>query len=529
MRGLFHPDNFSFGQTVFLSPLYAAVRTVARSFYYPPRAQENCNGCHMPLAPSEDFGARDFDETGVAKIHTHLFQAANTGLAAIRGEDRIVKAHADFLTGADPDVIGPSLRIDIFGLRDGGGIDDPLLAPIRPVLPVLEAGRTYLLEIVLRTLNVGHHFTQGTTDSNQVWVELTARAGDRVVGRSGTIDDDRFVDPWSHFVNVLMLDRHGDRIGRRNPQDIFTPLYNHQLGPGTGQVVHYRLDVPPDIQAPVEIIAKLNYRKFDRTLMNHTYPDGDAPTLPVVEMCRDRVLLPVEGVSGDVPSQTSPIEPAWQRWNDYGIGLLLEGNRGAEKGELKQAEEAFRHVAASEPRNGLVNLARVYVKEGRLAEATAVLRRAAKLDPPANWWTVAWFNGLVNKQNGRLDAAIQNFQTVIDNPVPDRGFDFSKDYVVLNELGLTLFERAKQHRGEHRKEARDKLIRRAIEVFDRTLAIDSENLTAHYNLALCYQVLAPVSPGFDEIEQQDAQAPLPDATSFIKARRGDASASPSMK
>ena len=27
-RGLFHPDNFSFGQTVFLSPLYAAVRTV---------------------------------------------------------------------------------------------------------------------------------------------------------------------------------------------------------------------------------------------------------------------------------------------------------------------------------------------------------------------------------------------------------------------------------------------------------------------------------------------------------------------
>jgi hypothetical protein len=28
-RGVFHPDNFSFGQTVFLSPLYAAARTVA--------------------------------------------------------------------------------------------------------------------------------------------------------------------------------------------------------------------------------------------------------------------------------------------------------------------------------------------------------------------------------------------------------------------------------------------------------------------------------------------------------------------
>ena len=28
-HGLFHPDNFSFGETVFLSPLYAAARSVA--------------------------------------------------------------------------------------------------------------------------------------------------------------------------------------------------------------------------------------------------------------------------------------------------------------------------------------------------------------------------------------------------------------------------------------------------------------------------------------------------------------------
>ena len=28
-RGLFHPDNLSFGQTVYLSPIYAAARQVA--------------------------------------------------------------------------------------------------------------------------------------------------------------------------------------------------------------------------------------------------------------------------------------------------------------------------------------------------------------------------------------------------------------------------------------------------------------------------------------------------------------------
>ena len=28
-RGVFHPDNFTFGQTVYLSPLYAAAQAVA--------------------------------------------------------------------------------------------------------------------------------------------------------------------------------------------------------------------------------------------------------------------------------------------------------------------------------------------------------------------------------------------------------------------------------------------------------------------------------------------------------------------
>ena len=32
-----------------------------------------------------------------------------------------------------------------------------------------------------------------------------------------------------------MLDRDGNRIDRRNPQDIFMPLYNHQIPPGAGQ------------------------------------------------------------------------------------------------------------------------------------------------------------------------------------------------------------------------------------------------------------------------------------------------------
>lgn len=488
-----------------------------RSFYYPPKARENCAACHMPLAESDDFGSRDFAGAGQTSIHTHLFQSANTGMAAFRGDEKTIQAHRDFLVGADPDIIGPTMRIDIFGLKPGATIDAPLHAPIRPELPTLLPGTSYLLEIVLRTLNVGHLFTQGTVDSNEIWVELIAKSGDRVIGHGGRIGDDGQVDPWSHFVNVHMLDRHGNRVDRRNAQDIFTPLYNNQMPPGTGQVVHYRLDVPPDISKPIEITAALRYRKFDRTYMDYVFGKGGGPDLPVVSMCEDTVTLPVAGVVTQVPEQASPIKPAWQRWNDYGIGLLLEGDRGAEKGELRQAEEVFRTVAGLRPQDGYVNLARVYIKEGRLEEATEVLQKAESLDPPANWWTVAWFNGIVNKQNGRLDAAIRNFESIVNNKVPDRGFDFSLDYVLLNELGLTQLERSKQERGSTRTEARNRRIREAIGWFEGVLAVDSENLTAHYNLSLCYRLLGTPLPEADARLAMYLEFDLQDEAKFVES------------
>ena len=70
-----------------------------------------------------------------------------------------------------------------------------------------------------------------------------------------------------------------------------------------------------------------------------------------------------------------------------------------------------------------------------------------------------------------------------------RKFDFSLDYEVINELGHTLFERGKQSRGDARRAEREQLFREAVGQFERTLQIDSENVTAHYNLALLYAQL----------------------------------------
>ncbi|MCA9018928.1 MAG: hypothetical protein KDA74_02210, partial [Planctomycetaceae bacterium] len=296
----------------------------ARSFYYPEKAQQNCNGCHMPRQESQDFGAKQFAATERSSIHNHLFPGANTGLAWLKDDTVALTAHQDFLK----DIV----RVDIFGLKEGGEIDGNLIAPLRPEIPRLQPGRTYLLETVVRTLKLGHPFTQGTADSNEIWLDVTVTSGGKVVGRSGAMDSQMEVDPWSHFINVFMLDKDGNRIDRRNAQDIFTPLYNNQIPPGAAGTVHYRLDVPEDVVNPITVDVKLQYRKFDKIYTDffttHTKA-GDDPirgktanqpysnVLPVTTLASDRIEFAIEGSDAVVENAEVKI-PVWQRWNDYG-------------------------------------------------------------------------------------------------------------------------------------------------------------------------------------------------------------------
>jgi tetratricopeptide (TPR) repeat protein len=513
-NALNHYKEFLRGQDHYTPFLLSGVKHGARSFYYPEMAKTRCAECHMPLKESNDFGRGYFDDSGKLKIHDHLFPGGNTGLPWLlqldpkhadhaEGFRQAAQTQADFLRDK-------KVRIDLFALREGGDdITGRFIGPLRPQLPALRPGSTYLVEVVIRTLNIGHPFTQGTADSNEVWVDLVARSGDRVIGRSGQLDgpdDTGRVNEWSHFVNILMLDRHGQRINRRNPQDIFTPLYDHQIPPGSGQVVHYKLDVPSDVKEPIELKVRLRYRKFDFEYMSIVHKvaldDPEArnkvPKLPITDLCEDRVILPVEGGVTRVPEQRSTIEPEWQRWNDYGIGLLLTATAPEAKSKpgLRQAEAAFRPLTKlDDPKaqaNGYLNLARVYFAGTRYAEAEKALVQARELG--ANWWTVAWFAGLVNAQNYNFEDAIRDFEEILDpeKQPRERKLDFTRDFVVINELGKTHFDQAKQLANE--PEQHVSALRKAVDQFERTLTIDSEDIDAHFFLYQCYTALGREAP-----------------------------------
>lgn len=477
------------------------------SFYYPPQAIPRCSECHMPLEASDDPAARDFDSSGQHSIHSHQFPGANTGVATLANLPAAVVA-------AQQKQMRKAARVDIFAIKEDGHIDGALHAPLRPEVPVLQPGKRYLIEIVVRTTGMGHAMTEGTADSNELWLEVAATSGDSVIGHSGSMDASGAVDPWSYFANAYVLDRHGNRIDRRNGQDIFVALYNHQIPPGAASVVHYLLEIPADASGDITLEARLNYRKFDTTYLRYVQGDDfHCNDLPVTVLASDQVSIPLAGSGSGQAEQDRDIAVA-ERWNDYGIGLLREGDSGSTKGELRQAEQAFKQVESLGQGYGALNLARVYFKEGRLDEAAAALVRAGHGEQPAPPWTIAWYSALIDRQNGQLEAAIDALKTIVDNRfvlAQQRGYDFSYDTRVLNELGRTLYERARQLRAPGQQTAREQLLEAARSWFEKTLVIDPEDAAAHFNLALVYS-------------QQDRQAHADEHRALHEKFRRDDSA-----
>lgn len=532
-KELNHYKEFLRGQNHYDPYLLSGVAHGAQSFYYPLKTQKKCAGCHMNLVESRDFGAKDFDGTGKPSVHNHLFPAANTAVAFFKKKMPDDETHAPYLGEVPPnfkpdfeaaqkvhqDFLKDCVRVDIFALRERQPgkegeertlVSGTLLAPLRPVEPRLKPGEKYLLETVIRTLKLGHPFSQGTADSNEIWMDVTVKSGGKIIGRSGGMDAKGEVDRFAHFVNVFMLDRNGNRINRRNPQDIFTPLYNHQIPPGAGWVVHYELDIPPKEQlaGPISVEVKLQYRKFDQEYVDfftRAAKAGDKPfpgfdpkraktdpvvnKFPITTMATDTMLFSVEGIDSTVMNQPSPIKAEWQRWNDYGIGLFLEGK----KGELLQSEAAFKKVAAMGRYDGHINLARLYQLDGRLNEAADMLNAAAaSKDADLPVWTINWLKGTVNSQQGHFREAIQNYKSVLtDNSqiMIDRGYDFSKDYRVINDLAKTSFDLSKKLRNEKQREERQQLLGEARDYYSKTLEYDSEDVSAHYGLTQVFAAL----------------------------------------
>jgi Flp pilus assembly protein TadD len=334
-------------------------------------------------------------------------------------------------------------------------------------------------------------------DAYDVWVELEARDDSgRTLFHSGRLEDEGRgpVEPGAHFYRSLMLDAHGNPINKRNAWATRSVAYVRLIPPGAADTVHYRLEVPEDCGDRITLRARVLHRKFAwwytqwayagvRDPEQETYSVGpghddgrwifagdtsevsgrikQVPELPITVLAEAEAELEVVAATAELElTRPQPDPGVRERWNDFGIGLLLQG-------DIKGAEAAFLEVTQLDPRypDGWVNVARARLQEGNLSGAEQALRRALELAPELA--RAHFFQAQLLKAQGEYDAALGHLQVA--------AAAYPRDRVVQNQIGRLLFL--------------ERRYREAIAVFERVLKVDPEDLQAHYNLMLCWRGL----------------------------------------
>jgi len=521
----------------------------ARSFYYPAQSK-TCADCHMPLVPSRDPGHRN------GMVHSHRFPAANTALPFVNRDAEQLRATEEFLKSGfiTVDIFAASPVVDGAGLpmmrRAGEGPQlmstfavgeeaeqsrqvwlrevGQIAAPVDRAGAVFRPGTTVRLDVVVRTRNIGHFFPGGTVDAFDVWLEVQARdASGKVIFWSGKVEDEGRgpVEPGAHFYRSFLLDGAGNPINKRNAWQARSLLYVRLIPPGAADVAHYRLEIPRDVRGPITVNAKLQHRKFSHFYTNYSYAGrpltgadggaadvhhdsreysfakenipanvsgkikGEIPNLPIVTLAEAETRLAVGDASTETVWRPVVLKQDRERWNDWGIGLLLEG-------DLKGAEYAFKRVTEAEPEyaDGWLNVARALIQEGETEAAKPYIERALAIHPKLG--RIHYFRALVQKAEGDYDGALRSLAIVRAH--------YPRDRVVLNEIGRVQFLK------------RD--FRGAIDTLRHVLAVDPEDLKAHYTLMLAWRGLGNLEQAARE-ERLFRRFKADEASQTITARR----------
>ena len=155
--------------------------------------------------------------------------------------------------------------------------------------------------------------------------------------------------------------RHGNPINKRNAWSTRSLVYVRLIPPGAADTVHYRLtDSRRTPAGKIHLKARLHYRKFawwntqfafaGERVRRERQPRRQTttmavgcspairprcpgkikaiPDLPIITLAEDTATLTCDAGScrRTAPAVAKSNPDDWTRWNDYGIGLLLQGD-----------------------------------------------------------------------------------------------------------------------------------------------------------------------------------------------------------
>jgi len=203
---------------------------------------DNCQSCHMraePASGAEMAGAID------GEVSNHRWAASHTAMAAQLPDATRLRQARDALEGA--------VLVDIGAVRAGQR---------RYVLPEearIRGGERLVFDVLLENQRTGHRFPGGTRDMHDAWVEVEVHDADgNLLGlsRPGDVDDDNVF-----VLRATVLDAAGDPEILHRVHRFSAPAFDRTLAAHDAQAVRYSMMLPPRIEMPLRVEARLLHRK----------------------------------------------------------------------------------------------------------------------------------------------------------------------------------------------------------------------------------------------------------------------------
>jgi Flp pilus assembly protein TadD len=403
-----------------------------------------CQGCHMKRNPNvlPDYGAKN------GTFASHRWLAGNTAVPFYYGFDEQLQKTIDFLKS------GNYLNVDIMGLKKKG--DDRLIAPLGSVPFSVDPGETLQAMVVIQNKNIGHSLIPEVRDLYEAWVEFSVQdAGGKYLYHSGFLEPDGSLDPVAHSFTNRPVNVDSGFVDNHKVWTIRTVAFDNTVQAGRSVLIRYEFHIPEDIQGPVTITARVNYRHLRQSYLNNVF-GKDHPAYPVVEIAsRSRVL----SMGRNLPTPALPGDNAdWMRWNNLGIALL-------DQFQYPESVDAFSEVVRLRPdyADGYTNISLVEAEWEKFESAQMNIDKALALNPHSA--RALYYSALLARRFTQPDKEISQLEEVV------RQYPQSRD--AHRELGISYYQ---QHRYDD-----------SMHEFEALQKIDPDDLAAHYNLSLLYR------------------------------------------
>jgi len=455
--------------------------------FYQKTEVSTCQTCHMPREKLvlDDPGAKH------GELASHRWLGANTLVPAYYHYDEQMKRTIQFLQKG-------VFNVDIFAIEHGeeageersAGSLNKITAPIGRVPLTIKPGEELTADVVIQNKGNAHSHVPEQRDMYQSWVDFTVKdRNGRTISESGFITPSNGeLDPRAHSFTNRLINANGGLNAEHQVWASRVVAYNNTILSGRSQIVRYSFRMPAAALVPVVLTATVQYRRFNQHFVDFgmAMTAGKHYKQEVVAMAADSVTL-VEGLNPPVAARPDENKD-WMRWNNYGIALL-------DAQQYDTAIEAFARVIRLRPDypDAYTNRAIGEYLWQRYDKAQNDLAASLKLAPSNA--RALYYCALVERSDGHLEAAVADLHLVIQQ------YPRSRD--AHRELGFTLYQ---QHKYQE-----------ASQEYLAVQAIDPDDLSAHYNLAILYRRLGLNNKAAAEAATFNDQKDDPNATPYALA------------